>query len=86
MLKSTKFYKIQGKTDRILEILKELTRKKGLKSIQFHYKKMMEKKNKKLWAKRFNYFQVETYSSDFESGNLKAIFEYYNINKECSFS
>ena len=86
MLKSTKLYKIQGKADGILEILKEMTHKKGLKSIQFHYKKMMEKKNKKLWAKRFNFFQVENYSSDFEISNLKAIFEYYNKNKECSFS
>ena len=62
-----------------------MTHKKGIKSIQFQYKKMMEKKDKKLWAKRFNFFQVETYSGDFDSGNLRALFEYYHKNKECSY-
>ena len=61
-------------------------RKNGIKNIQTQYKQMVKRPDIKQWAKEFQSHTIffESYHSDFEPNNLRALFKFYNDNKGCS--
>ena len=75
----------KDKTDQILIQLQEMNAKGGMKKIQAQFKEMQQKTNIKLWAEHFNSINLTFAENkvDFETKNLKALFEYQYLNKEC---
>ncbi len=69
----------------MLEILKTMRSRNGIKKIQTQYRIMVNRPNIKLWAKEFQgqIIAFDENSADFEPENLRELFKFYFNSKEC---